>query len=396
MRIERVSVICLLLLVGCVNPVTERSSVVLWHAYRGAEANALAAAAAKYNATKPKKPVRLVGLPYDAFANKLRVSVPRGNGPDLFIFAHDQVGDWARNGLIEPLGHWLTDDDLNLYLKETISGLIYRDALYGLPMGFKTLALYYDTTLVQAPPETLEDLVIQARRVRSLSESHWGLGYPVDSFYYHAPFLHGFKSEILDVNGGVSVDTPGMRQSITFIRKLLLDGLMPKDAASAQIAALFKKRLLAFVIDGPWFENALKTHSDWAVAPLPIVGVSKKALSPFLGVEAIMMSARSVNKDAALAVARFITSDEAAEARWTQARQLVANRLVYERDSVKSDPFAAAFRAQLARTTTLSNDPVVRQIWSPLSRALSQTIIRGKSLESALREAQKAIKRASE
>ena len=95
-------------------------------------------------------------------------------------------------------------------------------------------------------------------------------------------------------------------------------------------------------------------------------------------------------------VARFITSDKAAEARWTGARQLVANRRIYARDAVKSDPFAVAFRAQLARTTTLSNDPIVRQIWSPLSRALSQTIIRGKSIGNALQEAQKAIQRASQ
>ena len=396
MSTSRLLLIYLLVLTGCISPGTDRNFVTLWHAYRGAEAVALAAAADRYNASKPKIAVRLVGLPYDAFANKLRVSVPRGNGPDLFIFAHDQVGDWARNGLIEPLGHWLSEDDLDQYLGETVSALIYRDALYGLPMGFKTLALYYDQTLIQTPPTTLEGMVKQARHVTRLSDDHWGLGYPVDSFYYHAPFLHAFQSRILSDKGSVTVDTPGMRTSIEFVRRLLKDGLMPKDAAAAQIATLFKKRQLAFVIDGPWFENALKDHSQWAVAPLPVVGKQSRALSPFLGVEAIMMSSRSAHKEAALDGARFITSDAQAEKRWTAARQLVANQRIYERASVKGDPFALAFRAQLVRTTTLSNEPVIRQIWSPLSRALSQTIVRGKPIESALVEAQNAIERAVE
>ena len=34
-------------------------------------------------------------------ADKLAVAVPRGNGPDLFIFAHDRLGDWATSGLLE-------------------------------------------------------------------------------------------------------------------------------------------------------------------------------------------------------------------------------------------------------------------------------------------------------
>ena len=71
---------------GCANSSPE--AVILWHAYRGDEAKALEETVNAYRQRPNAAHVRLVAVPYDAFANKLRVAVPRGNGPDLFIFAH--------------------------------------------------------------------------------------------------------------------------------------------------------------------------------------------------------------------------------------------------------------------------------------------------------------------
>ena len=57
-------------------------TVVMWHAYRGDEALALEAVIEAYNRSTSAHQVRLVSLPYDAMTNKLRVAIPRGNGPD--------------------------------------------------------------------------------------------------------------------------------------------------------------------------------------------------------------------------------------------------------------------------------------------------------------------------
>ena len=48
----------------------------------------------------------LVALPFGAFDSKLETAIPRGNGPDLFIAAHDRLGHWAASGLLEPVGFW--------------------------------------------------------------------------------------------------------------------------------------------------------------------------------------------------------------------------------------------------------------------------------------------------
>ena len=47
-------------------------------------------------------------MPFDAFNDKIKIVVPEGRGPDLFIFTHDLVGAWSEMGIIEPLSNWTT------------------------------------------------------------------------------------------------------------------------------------------------------------------------------------------------------------------------------------------------------------------------------------------------
>ena len=184
---------------ACMNAQDEATAkeLVLWHAYRGAEAEALTKTISAFAEENPSIPVRAVSIPYDAFANKLRVSVPRGNGPDVFIFAHDQIGDWAKANLIEPMDTWATASLLERFFDQTLNAFVFDGALYALPLAFKTLALFYNRELVDAPARTTDELIQQCSDIRRKNPSHWGLGYEVDSLYFHAPWLHGFGVKFL-------------------------------------------------------------------------------------------------------------------------------------------------------------------------------------------------------
>ena len=67
------------------------ADVTLWHAYRGAERDALESLVEQYNATHSAT-VLTRAVPYDGFNSKLEAAIPRGNGPDLFIAAHERLG----------------------------------------------------------------------------------------------------------------------------------------------------------------------------------------------------------------------------------------------------------------------------------------------------------------
>ena len=378
-----------LLCIGCTPPSPQDSdTMVLWHAYRGAEAEALESAVSRFTKMHGGH-VRLVSIPYDAFSNKIRVAVPRGNGPDLFIFAHDRIGDWAASGLLEPIGLWADGAMIDPFFPRTVDALVYRGDLYGLPLAFKTLALFYDTSLVPTVPQTTDALITQAKAARK-DPDVWGIAYELDSLYFHAPWLHGFGGKVYqDQTDTIALGEPAAASSVAFVRRLVTEGIVPDEVTSALVTSLFRAHKLAFTISGPWFRSELSGHQDWAVAPLPVVSETGLRAKPFLGVEALLMSARAKDKARAFALMRFLTSD--AEARIRVDTQLVANHAVLGDPKVSADPFVAAFVAQVEHTVPLSNRPHMRRVWTPMKAALSQGIVQGRAPAEALAEAVRAI-----
>lgn len=386
---------------GCAVEREDAGSIelVLWHAYRGDERAALEAVVGEFSAAHPGVTVRPVAIPYDAFPDKLTVAVPRGNGPDLFIFAHDRIGAWAEAGLLEPIGFWADEALIDRFHVETVRPLVYRGELYGLPLAFKTLALWYDTTLVARPPATTDELIATARRLRAERPAVWGIAWDLDSLYFHAPWLHGFGGAVY---AGADTDelalaSPAAAASVRFVRRLLAEErIIPEEATSALITTLFNRHELAFVVNGPWFRGEIADHDDWAVAPLPVVSETGRRAAPFLGSEAVILSARSAHKAMAFELMKHLTADDAARRRFRVGGQLVANRAVYDDPDVAADRFARAFRDQLAHTVSLSNRPHMRGVWSPLETALSNGIVHGVDPAAALAAAVDRIRRAQE
>ena len=67
------------------------NELVVWHAYRGAEKAAFEKVIELFEkspAAKGQK-VSTLAIPYDAYADKISAAVPRGKGPDVFIYAQD-------------------------------------------------------------------------------------------------------------------------------------------------------------------------------------------------------------------------------------------------------------------------------------------------------------------
>ena len=86
------------------------TDLTVWHAYRGDEKAAFEKVVAMYNAKQKDVVVKTLAVPYDAYADKISASVPRGKGPDVFIFAQDRLGGWVEAGqTIEPIDFFVDD-----------------------------------------------------------------------------------------------------------------------------------------------------------------------------------------------------------------------------------------------------------------------------------------------
>ncbi len=359
------------------------AEVTLWHAYRGGEREALEQLVERYNAESEAWRVVPLAVPYESFASKLEAAAPRGNGPDLFIAAHERVGAWSASGLIAPL-----EVSAAPYHPTTVEALSYKGALYGLPLTYKCLALFYNKALIGAPPRTTDELLEAAREFGG--EDRFGLAYEATSAYHHAAWMHGFGGGVQAPDGHFQLDLPGNAEALAFARGLLEQGVIPEEPTGALVTQLFNEGRALFAINGPWFLGEL-TLADYGIAPLPVISETGAPAAPYLTVEGAMVSAYAANPEGALDFGRWLAGPEASVVRAVEGRQPVASLGAYEDPAVAGDPVLSAFRTQLDTARPMPNAPEMAATWEPQARALRRVMRGALTPEAAVSMAQQEL-----
>jgi maltose-binding protein MalE len=364
-------------------------SLLLWHAYSGAELEALEEAVAEVERESDLR-IRLVGVPYEAFADKLTAAIPNGNGPDLFIFAHDRIGHWTANQLIEPIEFYVDDSIADRFAYEAVAAMSYDESLYGLPLAVKSVALFYRPDLLSRAPTETRELFAMESLYKGKAPSY-PLVYENTNLYPHAAWLHGFGAPLFDEEGRNDVASSEAVAALTFARRLDREGVVPGGVDSRMVATLFNEGKAAMAISGPWFQNDIKKGIPWAVATMPVVSETGLPAKPFLGVEGILMSSRSTNKDRAFQALEMLTRDASAISRARTAKQVVPNLSAYEDPDLASNSALMTFRAQLDSTVPMSASPEMRSVWTPYQSALMKVIDQNTDAADALRAAEAEI-----
>src|SRR2546430_2447232 len=152
-------------------------------------------------------------------ASKLATAIPQGNGPDVFIFAHERIGGWAEEGVVAPLDADVAPEEWSAFLPETISPLEYRGHRYGLPLAFKTMALYYDKALVPVPPKSTDEMLALRQTI----------AYPTDDGFYFSAWYFGFGATLFDEKGRLLFDSPQGIAALGFVATLREKNLVPEE-----------------------------------------------------------------------------------------------------------------------------------------------------------------------
>jgi maltose-binding protein MalE len=366
----------------------------LWHSYRGDEEQAINQVLQRFNSTHPDTTLEALAIPFDAYPDRITAAIPRGRGPDLFIYAHDRVGDWADEGIIESVLYWVDDALLDQFFDETVQPLVYDRNLYGLPLAFKSVVLFYNPELVQTPPTTTDEMIELAQSLTdtSGSEARYGLVYQYNLLYFHAPWLHGFGGRVMDEAGNLTLDSPEAIASVAFAQSLYQQHhLLPENVYSQSVVSLFNAGRAAMVISGPWFIAEIAEGTPWAVAPLPIISATGQPAQPFLSSEAIMISAESENKERAFEVARWLATDlPSARTRMDVGHQPVALKAAYE-DESRVDPVTRVFQEQMLNSVPMPNLPLMRQVWGHFDTALFNAVKNNADPGEVLRTARERI-----
>ena len=341
----------------------EADDLVVWHAMSGAEEAALARACDAFEAETGHR-VRTVALPFGAIDAKLETAIPRGNGPDVFLAAHGNIGKWSSMGILAPLpeapvGH----------RAPAVEALTRDGQVWGQPLAFKSLLLLTDPTRIGTPPTTTDALRAAIAEHTTEAEdggvSVYGLVYPAATPFHHAAWMHGFGGSALDAEGGPALDTPAQVQALAFAAEL--GETMPIQPTAERVKSLVDEGRAAMIIDGPWAVADLER--ELVASPLPVVSETGEPARPYLTVDAAFVAQGTASPEASGALAAFLASEEGATIRRDLADQAVTHAAVA--------PTTDLQRAQLAQVRTavpLPTDPDVQAAWEGLARALRQTL----------------------
>jgi arabinogalactan oligomer/maltooligosaccharide transport system substrate-binding protein len=340
--------------------VEAQTELVVWHGYRGAEKAAFEKVVQMFMDQNDGITIKTLAVPYDAYADKITAAVPRGRGPDVFIFAQDRMGGWVAPGnTLEPLDFFLDDKLTGRFLDSTLHAMTYQDSVWGLPLNYKCITMIYNKKLISDPPKTSTELVAAAKKLTDAKVGRFGLAYHYSDFYYHASLMNGFGGGVFDDKSQPTMNRPENVKALELLMTWV-DGekVLPLEPSTALITSLFNDGKAAMVFSGPWFLGEVSDSIDIGLATLPTLDeAGGQPMRPWMTVEGVYISQPSKHKDEAFEFVTFLTGTEAGVVMALEGGQTPANKTVYDNAKVAADPVLSAFRAQVETAIPMPNLP---------------------------------------
>ena len=329
--------------------------IVFWHSWAGADGDALAALLLALREKYPNLQVDTLFVAYNDLPQSYAEAVQAGGGPDLVLTSNWWLGDMVAAEVAQPLDAMLPAAALNDYWPATLDSLRWDGKLYGLPINFELISLFYNRSLVAQVPTTTDQVLTLAQ-----ANPQQGIGLYASLYHLYWGFP-AYGAQLFNETGQVVLDQGnGATDYLTWLATLNQTNGSYVDEDYAMLLDRFKKGEFAFLIDGPWsladLQGAL--GDNLAVAQLP-TGPAGPA-GPWLSADGLFInpSASADQQRLALAVAQAFTSAESGQLLAERARRLPANRTVQV-----SDPLLQGFMQQASSAHAFPMIPEMKEVW---------------------------------
>ncbi|SHM50849.1 extracellular solute-binding protein [Gracilibacillus kekensis] len=341
--------------------------------------------------------IEIEAVPIDMLeqVEKLDVEGPAGNGPDIIFQPHDRIGDLVLRGLVDPVNLGELEAD---YTEAALSAVTNEGEFWGYPAVTETYALFYNKSLVEEAPATMEDLMAIADEQTNADNDEYGFLMEAANFYFSYPFFSGNGAYVFAEENGVydiediGLNNEGAVQGGELIQTWFENGYIPQDLTPDIMNGLFKEGKVASVINGPWmvreYQDALGDDLQAAILPKLDNGENPKS---FVGVKAYLLSYYSENKEWAEDFMAYLTNSENAMLYYDVAGEMPARVDSIEDPAIADDPIYSAFAEQATFGEPMPGVPAMQQVWDPINNGLS-FISKGEPVADVLDEAVQVIK----
>lgn len=320
-----------------------------------------------------------------------------GKGPDIMIWAHDRLGEWADTGLLLPI-----EPDpafVPRVFPKAWEAFTHRGRLWGYPLAMESTGLLYNKALISEEeiPANLADCAALAPRLQAKGAS------PIMWDYNNAYFTFG----ILAAGGGyvygkrpdgaydmadIGVNHPAAIAAMESVVGLIRGGVLPSSLSYSIAEAQMNQGKLAMFISGPFaWENLKKSGIDFGVTTIP--GIDGQPGRPFVGVVGAVFNRSSPNLDLAQEFLENYLITPPGLAAMDRHVPLGVPALIASYEAMAADPHIAGSMKNIEAGLLMPNIPQMGVFWSAMESALATITAQRAAPKAALDNAADRMRR---
>ena len=366
-----------------------RAPIVVWHTPEGARALRESSVAFTRDTGVPV----VVETP-DEGPVKFQQAAAAGKGPDLYVYAHDRIGEWIGGGLlhsVSPNRAMLQDIDPLAW-----RGYTHKGRLWGYPMSVEAITLIYNKALIERAPQTWEEVFEIDRRLQRQGRRAILWDYTNSYFTFallaaHGGYAFGRRADGSIDPQDVGVATPGALRGARVVERLVREGVMPPGSGYPEMEAAMAAGRVAMTINGPWaWVNLRRAGIDFGVARLPLL--EGKPCVPFVGVKGIMVNRATRQRElcAELVEHHILSAQGVRRLNAAEPLGATASREVFRELSADARIRVIMDSAQDGIPTP--NNPEMGRFWSAMKTALTNVSEGRQEARAALEAAARRMK----
>jgi arabinogalactan oligomer/maltooligosaccharide transport system substrate-binding protein len=308
-------------------PTPASARLELWENLPPAQASALAADVATFEATYPNYVIEVQH--YDDAQTLVTAIAEETVEFHLVLGDASLASTLQAQNILQPLDEQFPREFLESFASPALTGVTRDGQLWGLPdtVGLHLL-LFYNRDLMAVPPANTEELYTVAESFTG--DGRWGLAMNSYDPLWVVPWLWAYGGWLTDGDGEPTLNIPPMVNALTLYLGWhgRLTGVAPV-ATYVQARELFTGGQAAMLIDGEWAIGELSQveYVNWGVAPLPVVGETEQPAAPLVAGRywLVRRDLSPAEHEAALAFLSFVTTPQR-QLDWTAQFGLLPTR----------------------------------------------------------------------
>lgn len=365
-------------------------TVEMWDYLSGETANdSINAAIAEFEKANPDIKVKRTTFAFADLSKSILQGSVGGQVPDVAVVDVVDNQNFASLGMLKDL----SNDGINKsdFFEGPWSSVVYEGKTYGIPLNSNNLALYYNKQMLKDAGVEVPTDWASLKEVAKKTTKGDVKGIAISAVksesatFQILPFVWQTGGDLKDYA------TSGAT-ALAYLRGLIDDGSMSEAVTNytqEDARTQFITGKSAMMINGPWELATLTKDAqfDWDVAPLP----KDKRAATSMGGENVVVMNGAKQSDAAVKLAKFLTSAEGAKIYCDGSGQLSSRPDLQGKLKLSNDAKLKVFESQLADAHARAYGKDYPKISEAIQLSMQEALTGASTPEAAAKKAADSI-----